>query len=77
MSLTGTQTPMSGIMSPKGQTRVTLFAPDKRLAVADLAAGDRAYIPRGCGHTVQNVGTEECEVVGALDGGSYQETNTV
>jgi oxalate decarboxylase len=58
----------------KGQTRVTLFAPDKRLAVADLAAGDCAYIPRGCGHTVQNVGTEECEVVGALDGGSYQET---
>ena len=57
-----------------GQTRVTLFAPDKRLAVADLAAGDCAYIPRGCGHTVQNVGTEECEVVGALDGGSYQET---
>ena len=43
----------------KGQTRVTLFAPDKRLAVADLAAGDCAYIPRGCGHTVQNVGTEE------------------
>ncbi|MFH7191234.1 oxalate decarboxylase, partial [Klebsiella pneumoniae] len=31
--------------------------------------------PRGCGHTVQNIGKEECEVVGVLDSGSYQETS--
>ncbi|TXM94608.1 cupin domain-containing protein [Methylobacterium sp. WL116] len=59
----------------RGRTRVTLFAPDKRLSVAELSAGDCAYLPRGCGHTVQNIGKEECEVVGVLDSGSYQETS--
>ncbi len=59
----------------RGRTRVTLFAPDKRLSVAELAAGDCAYLPRGCGHTVQNIGSEVCEVIGVLDSGSYQETS--
>ena len=49
---------------------MTLFASDKRLATAELSAGDCAYIPRGCGHSVQNIGTEDCEIVGALDNGA-------
>jgi oxalate decarboxylase len=57
----------------KGRTRVTLFASDKRLATAELSAGDCAYIPRGCGHTIQNIGTDDCEVVGVLDNGAYSE----
>jgi oxalate decarboxylase len=57
----------------KGRTRVTLFASDKRMAVAELAVGDCAYIPRGCGHCVQNIGREECEIVGVLDSGAYSE----
>jgi oxalate decarboxylase len=57
----------------KGRTRVTLFAPDKRLAVAELSPGDCAYIPRGCGHSIQNIGAEDCEIVGALDNGIYSE----
>jgi oxalate decarboxylase len=57
----------------KGRTRVTLFASDKRMAVAELSAGDCAYIPRGCGHSVQNIGVAECEIVGALDTGAYSE----
>ena len=61
----------------KGHARVTLFAPDKRMAVAELAAGDCAYIPRGCGHSVQNIGTEDCKVVGALDKGQYTESSLV
>jgi oxalate decarboxylase len=43
------------------------------MAVAELSAGDCAYIPRGCGHIVQNIGAEECEIVGALDSGVYSE----
>ena len=35
--------------------------------------GDCAYIPRGCGHSVQNIGTEDCEIVGVLDSGTYSE----
>jgi oxalate decarboxylase len=57
----------------KGRTRVTLFAPDKRLATAELSVGDCAYIPRGCGHSIQNIGSEDCEIVGALDSSVYRE----
>jgi oxalate decarboxylase len=59
----------------KGKTRVTLFAPDKRLAVAELSVGDCAYIPRNCGHSIQNVGTEDAEIIGVLDSGVYHESS--
>jgi oxalate decarboxylase len=58
----------------KGQARITLFAADKRLAVAELSVGEGAYIPRGWGHLVQNSGTQECEIIGMLDNGTYQES---
>jgi oxalate decarboxylase len=59
----------------KGRTRVTLFAFDKRVAVAELSPGDCAYIPRNCGHSIQNVGTEDAEIVGVLDSGTYHESS--
>ena len=59
----------------KGRTRVTLFAFDKRVAVAELSPGECAYIPRNCGHSIQNVGNEDAEIVGALDNGTYQESS--
>jgi oxalate decarboxylase len=59
----------------KGRTRVTLFAPDKRLAVAELSAGDCAYVPRNCGHSVQNIGTEDAEIIGVLDNAGYRESS--
>lgn len=59
----------------KGRTRVTLFAFDKRVAVAELSPGDCAYIPRNCGHSIQNVGTEDAEIVGVLDSASYRESS--
>jgi oxalate decarboxylase len=59
----------------KGRTRVTLFAPDKRVAVAELSPGDCAYIPRNCGHSVQNVGADDAEIVGVLDSGTYHESS--
>jgi oxalate decarboxylase len=57
----------------KGRTRVTLFAPDKRLAAAELSVGDCAYIPRGCGHSIQSIGSEDCEIVGVHDSSVYRE----
>jgi oxalate decarboxylase len=57
----------------KGRVRITLFAPDKRMAVAELSAGECAYIPANCGHSVQNIGDTACELVGTLDSGAYQE----
>jgi oxalate decarboxylase len=59
----------------KGRTRVTLFAPDKRVAVAELSPGECAYIPRNCGHSIQNIGPEDAEIVGVLDSGTYRESS--
>ena len=57
----------------KGKVRVTLFAMDKRLATAEMSPGECAYIPRNCGHSIQNIGTEGCEIVGVLDSNRYEE----
>jgi len=59
----------------KGRTRVTLFAADKRVAVAELSPGECAYIPRNCGHSIQNVGPEDAEIVGVLDNAAYHESS--
>jgi oxalate decarboxylase len=58
----------------KGRTRVTLFAPDKRVAVAELSPGECAYIPRNCGHSIQSIGAEDAEIVGVLDSATYHES---
>jgi oxalate decarboxylase len=57
----------------QGKTRVTLFAPDKRVATAELSAGDCAYLPRNAGHSIQNIGAEEAQIIGVLDSGIFQE----
>jgi oxalate decarboxylase len=59
----------------KGRTRVTLFAFDKRVAVTELSPGDCAYIPHNCGHSIQNIGTEDAQIVGVLDSGTYHESS--
>ncbi|WP_079214075.1 cupin domain-containing protein [Ventosimonas gracilis] len=59
----------------KGKVRITLFSPDKRVAVADIGAGDIAYIPSNCGHSILNIGNETAEILGALDSGDYQISN--
>jgi oxalate decarboxylase len=58
----------------KGRNRVTLFATDKRMAVAELGPGDCAYLPRGCGHSIENIGNEESETVGVWDSGTFSES---
>ncbi|MBC9877909.1 cupin domain-containing protein [Bradyrhizobium sp. INPA01-394B] len=59
----------------KGRTRVTLFAFDKRVAVAELTAGECAYIPANCGHSIQNIDKDDAEMVGVLDSGTYHESS--
>jgi oxalate decarboxylase len=61
----------------KGRVQISLFATDKRMAIAELSAGEGAYIPRGCGHVIQNFGSGECEVIGMLDNGAYEESTLV
>jgi oxalate decarboxylase len=38
-----------------------------------MSPGECAYIPRNCGHSIQNIGTEDCEIVGVLDSNRYEE----
>jgi oxalate decarboxylase len=59
----------------KGRTRVTLFAPDKRVATAELGPGECAYIPRSAGHSIQSIGSEDAEIVGVLDSPVYRESS--
>jgi oxalate decarboxylase len=59
----------------KGKTQVTLFGTDKRVATAELSAGECAYIPRNCGHSIKNIGAENAEIVGVLDSGTYRESS--
>ncbi|WP_158745237.1 cupin domain-containing protein [Acidisphaera sp. L21] len=56
----------------QGQVRMTLFAADKRMAVANLMVGDCGYIPANCGHFLQNTGTGACEVVSVQDSPNYE-----
>ena len=56
----------------EGRTRVSLFGPDKRLAVAEIGPGDCAYIPRACAHLIQNIGGTSCEIIGVLDSGEIR-----
>jgi oxalate decarboxylase/phosphoglucose isomerase-like protein (cupin superfamily) len=59
----------------KGRARATLFGADKRMAVAELGIGDCGYFPQGWGHSIEAVGTEKCEIVAALDSGTYQDSS--
>jgi oxalate decarboxylase len=45
------------------------------VAVAELSPGECAYIPRNCGHSIQNVGPEDVEIVGVLDSSTYHESS--
>jgi oxalate decarboxylase len=57
----------------RGSVRVTLFTTDKHLGTAVLSPGDCAYVPRSCGHSVENFGDQPCEIIGVTDSGTYVE----
>ena len=52
-----------------GRARVTMFGPDKHLAMAELEAGDCAYIPRNAAHMIQTSGPETAEILAVHDAG--------
>ena len=57
----------------EGRSRVTVYAPEKRLATAELMPGDCAYIPKAAAHMVETVGAGPCTFVGVYDSPAYQE----
>jgi oxalate decarboxylase len=52
-----------------GRARFTMYGPDKHLAVAEIAAGACAYIPRNAAHVVENTGPGEVEILAIHNSG--------
>jgi oxalate decarboxylase len=57
----------------KGNGQVSLFGSGGRGKVADVKAGDTAYIPAGYGHGILNTGDEDLEIVQTWDAGKFEE----
>jgi oxalate decarboxylase len=56
----------------KGRGRMTVFGSHGRARTEDFAAGDVGYAPQGYGHYIENVGTEDLEIVLALNNGIFE-----
>jgi oxalate decarboxylase len=57
----------------RGNGQVALFGSGGRSRVADVKAGDSAYIPAGYGHAIVNTGEDDLEVVQTWDSGKFEE----
>ena len=58
-------------LSGKGQ--VALFGSGGRSKVAEVKAGDSAYIPAGYGHAMINTGDGDLEIIQTWDAGKFEE----
>lgn len=47
----------------KGQTRITVLSPDGTVEVLNVNAGDGAFAPASHFHNIENVGTDDVEVI--------------
>ena len=56
----------------KGRARMTVFGSHGRARTEEFAAGDVGYVPQGYGHYIENVGTDDLEVVIALNNGNFE-----
>jgi oxalate decarboxylase len=55
-----------------GRARMTVFGSHGRARTEEFGAGDVGYVPTGYGHYIENVGTDELEVLLALNNGAYE-----
>jgi oxalate decarboxylase len=60
----------------KGQCRVTTIDPQGHSQTVDFGPGDVWYFPRGFGHSIQGIGSENCEFVLVFDNGYFSEFGT-
>jgi len=57
----------------KGRARMTVFGSTGRASVVEFGPGDVGYVPRGFGHSIENIGNEACQAILTFDDGNYQE----
>jgi oxalate decarboxylase len=56
----------------RGRGRMTVFGSHGRARTDDFGPGDVGYVPQGYGHYIENTGTEDLEVLLALNNGTYE-----
>ncbi len=60
----------------RGRCRTTVIGPDRTTETNDFGPGDVWYFPRGHGHSIQGLGTEECHFILVFDNGAFSEYGT-
>jgi oxalate decarboxylase len=56
----------------KGSGRMTVFGSHGRARTEEFGPGDVGYVPQAYGHYIENTGTDDLEVLLALNNGTYQ-----
>jgi oxalate decarboxylase len=55
-----------------GRARMSVFGSHGRVREETFGPGDVGYVPQGYGHTIENVGTDDVEVLIVLNNGTYE-----
>lgn len=56
----------------EGSISVTMFGSHGRYRIETMEKGDAGYIPRGYGHSIENVGAKPCRVLIGFNSGNYE-----
>jgi oxalate decarboxylase len=56
-----------------GQARLNVFLSQGRSSTVDLGPGYIGYVPRGCGHYIENIGADPLQAVIVFNSGQYEE----
>jgi oxalate decarboxylase len=59
-----------------GRVRTTVISPNGEAATDDFGPGDTWYFPKGHGHSLKNIGTEETHFILGFDDGHFSEFGT-
>ena len=59
-----------------GSCRVTTIDPENHTEIVDFSVGDTWYFPRGHGHSIQGIGSENCVFLLVFDNGYFSEFGT-
>ncbi len=56
----------------KGRARMTVFGSHGRARTDEFDPGDVGYVPQGYGHYIESIGSDDLEVLLALNNGTYE-----
>jgi len=59
-----------------GRCRTTIIHPDGTTYIDNFNPGDVWYFPKGYGHSIQGIGSEECHFILIFDNGNFSEDHT-